>query len=999
MAANINLSYPNFTLMPQAGTFGTINTDEATTVLRIKNSAGGLISDYILSSNIHPDNELIGIEYCGPLNLTKMIDGVTFFTVERVNSTQCLIKRWETDVGFSLLNLKQQIVKYTTGNYYYDLNGMAVEHYHRTFNFSQPNGQSYIDISSANQIKSGDILFLGPSTDFDNTGATEKVSVSHVSGDTVYLNSPTFYQYAFGDKITFFNNIYLISKLGYGGDTRYGTIFKHDAYSGARLEYTTSGEYARITGARWSTEVGAIACINKSQLLFIRPYDSYLKWKSMFLNNISASNINYFEVYDIVFDEITVYKLAKQATTKNDSGNKSTEVWSKYNYQQDTLLPYTHNVAVYTEQQNTIGPDTTRIYVQTRDQFGVGLRDVNVNLYDDGSDLGANFSPLNGQAITDKDGKADIVYIPGGLYTGPTTINVKADKSSSFTGSQYCWNTILIDGKTEFFDQFGSGAMFQYKKQSSSLGTKQIYDPFKVFVAERGNNTPSYIGLPANYLTCYSYFGTPGGNWLPEGRYIYGCWPWFQTTPEREDGPGAVIEPNMGCKWDCITWERAPSDPNDKGAHSCLGGYSPRTNFITQIKNFTQVGIPPEYYLEIPPDPKSIKFDSRPLILKQLIWYWQYYKNVSCIDKDDCPGNTGCCLNDGEPIPHKLFQITESVHDLQVSQLNLSKHSHWVDGSYTSTLNTNVRLDQFIFVEDAVPGFWTEKNPRETDIWIRMRPFAFSLNGDTLKFFVREVYTIDDVYYDTGYYNVIERYGWPPNNDRVTLAYFDAGGGALGIEFTYDHPDIYHHNSIVYVHIEIYDTAAEPNYIYTDYWFKVIPDYKSPYLENEDPSREEDQVALDTKLYFEVKDDGEGVDIDTLEVYINSRIIYHSGMPYNPNTVIEKVNLSHYKVTIDLPYDLQYGKDYSVGVRVQDISDNKNMLRDSYRFYTRHSEVPWFTDFDPKLCKRGMPRFRDVSFVVLGGGDGVDEQTIRIQVHDQDVTKKSKITPVIYRVS
>ena len=1000
MATNINLSYPNFTLTPQAGTFGTVNTDEPTTILRIKNSAGGLISDYTLSSNIHPDNDLIGIEYCGPLNLSEIIDGVTFFTVERVNSTQCIIKRWETNVGFSLLNLKQQIIKYTTGNYYYNLNGMSVEHYHRTFNFAQSSGQSYIDISSANQIKSGDTLFLGPSTDFDNIGATEKVSVSNVVGDIVYLNSPTFYQYAFGDKITFFNNIYLISKLGYGGDTRYGTIFKHDAYSGALLEYKTSGEYSRITGARWSAEVGAIAGINKSQLLFIRPYDSYLKWKSMFLNNITADNSDYFEIYDIVFDQTTVYKLAEQATTKDDNGVKSTVGWPTYNYQQDTLLPYTHNVAIYTEQQNTIGPDTTRIYLQTRDQFGVGLRDVNINLYDDNSDLGASFVPLNGQAITDKDGKADIGYIPGGLYTGPTTISVRADKSSSFTGSQYCWNSILVDGKVEFFDQFGAGAMFQRKQVLSALSSHQFNDPYKAFLFPREGGPERELVLPPTYLICYSYFGAPGGNWEDEGSYSSQCWPWFQTTPPREDGPAGI---GSACFWGCISWPKTESDPD--AVETCSEtGYYPRPNFITQITNFTQFGVHPEYYLEDPldeemPAEKKLKAYSKTLIIKQPIWYWQYLKGVSCIGNEDCLGLTGCCLDDGEPIPHKLFQITESVHDLQMSQLNLSKHSHWVDGFYTSTLNTNVRLDQFIFVEDAVPGFWTEKNPRETDIWIRMRPFAFSLNGDTLKFFVREVYTIDDVYYDTGYYNVIERYGWPPNNDRVTLAYFDAGGGALGIEFTYDNPDIYHHNAMVYVHIEIYDTAAEPNYIYTDYWFRIIPDYKSPYLENEDPSREEDQVALDTKLYFEVKDDGEGVDIDTLEVYLNSRIVYHAGMPYNPNTVIEEVSLNHYKVTIDLPYDLQYGKDYSVGVRVQDISENKNILRDSYRFYTRHSEVPWFTDFDPKLCRRGMPRFRDVSFLVLGGGEGVDEQTIRIQVHEKDVTKDSKITPVIYRVS
>jgi hypothetical protein len=999
MAANISLSYPNFTLTPQAGAFGTINRDDSTTILRIKNSSGGLISDYTLSSNIHPDNELIGIEYCGPLNLSEMIDNVTFFTVEKVNSTQCIIKRWETNVGFSLLSLKQQIVKYTTGNFYYDLNSMAVEHYHRTFNFSQPAGQSYININSASRIKTGDTLFLGPSNDFDNIGATEKVTVSNVVGNIIYLNSPTVYQYAFGDKITFFNNIYLISNLGYAGDVRYGTIFKHDAYSGARLEYTTGGEYSRITGARWSTEVAAVACINKSQLLFIRPYDSYLKWKSMFLNNITSGNDNYFEVYDVVFDNTVVYKLAKSATTKDDNGNKTTESWSKYNYQQDSLLPYTHNVSIYTKQQNTIGSDSTRIYVQTRDQFGVGLRDVNINLYDDGSDLGANFSPLNGQAITDIDGNADVGYIPGGLYTGPTIISVKADKSSSFTGSQYCWNSILIDGKVEFFNPFGEGAMFQRKQTLSELSSYQIDDPYKV--ALQGPGTSIILDVPPIIITCYSYFGTPGGNWYEENdNYSYSCWPWFQTTPEREDGPIGV---NTGCKWGCISWPRTPSDPID--AESCQEtGYSPRSGFITQITNFTQVGVHPEYYLEDPldedmPPEKKLTADSRPLILKQPVWYWQYNKNITCNDNSDCIGLTGCCLNNGQPVPIKLFQIADAVHYLQMSQLNLSKHNYLVDGSYSSTLNTNVRLDQFIFVEDAVPGFFSEKNPRETDIWIRMRPFAFSLNGDTLKFYVREMYSVNNVYYDTGYYDVIERYGWPPNNDRVTLEYFDAGGGALGVEFRYDNPDIYHHNALVYVHIEIFDTAAEPNYIYTDYWFRIIPDYKSPYLENEDPGREEDQVALDTKLYFEIKDDGEGVDISSLEVYLNSRIVYHAGMTYNPNTVIEKINLNHYKVTIDLPYNLQYGKNYSVNVVVKDISENKNILRDSYRFYTRYSEVPWFTNFDPKLCKRGMPKFKDVSFIVLGAGDGVDEQTIRIQVHDQDVTNKSKITPVIYRIS
>ena len=987
---NIQISYPNFCLTPQAGTFATINTSDPTTVLRIKNTSGGVVEDFTLSSNIHPDNTIIGLEYCGPLNLTSIIDNVTFFTLERVpdydthgnplsSSSKCIVKRWETNVGFSLLNLKQQMVKYTTGLFYYDVTGMAVEHYNRSFDFSQPIGQNYIDISSAAHITSGSVLFLGPSTDIDNMGATEKVTVSHTSGNRIWLNSPTLYEYRFGDQITFFNNIYITSKYGLGGDTRYGTIYKHDAYSGNKLEYTTSGEYARISGARWSTNIEAIAAINKSQLLFIRPYVSYLKWKSMFLSNIESSDIDYFEVYDIVFDQFNLYKLMKKLTRKDDSGNKQTWTWTKYNYQQDTLLPYTHNVAIYTNQQDTIGQDKTRIYLHARDQFGVGLRDVNINLYMDGNDPAAEFNPLNGQAITDSDGKANIEYIPSGLYTGPSTISVRADKSSVYTGSEYCWNTILIDGKVEYNNNFGAGAMFQKKQIGDSVGSRQIVTPFKVYQSNRPPDHSAGFEVPAAYLICKSYFGTPGGDWDKNG-YEQSCWPWFQTTPSRTDGPKSNY-PNSKCGWDCITW-------TGESAPACLTqGFNPRANFITQILEFTQFRVPAQYYLD--PDNISLPDDARPLIIPQPLWFWQYYKDVSCAQ---------CQLEGGRPIPHKLFQI-DSENELHFSQLNLSKHSYWVDGHHSLTLNTNVRLDQFIFVEDAVPVFWSEKNPRETDIWIRLRPFAFSLNGDTLKFFVREVWTVNDTHYDTGYYDVVQKYGWPPNNDKITLNYFDAGGGALGIEFTYDNPDIYHHNAIVYVHIEVEDTAAEPNFIYTDYWFKIIPDYNSPYIVNMDPDREEDQVPLDTKIYFEIKDDGEGVDIDTLEVYLNSRIIYHSGMSSNPGTNIVEVNKNHYKVTIALPYTLQYDKAYSIGVIVSDISDSKNILRDSYRFYTKVSDLPWFTDFDPKLCKRGMPRFRDVSFLVLGSGDGVDKGTIKLQVHDKDVTDKSKIVPVIYRIS
>ena len=186
---NIEITNPNFCLTPQAGTLGTINDDEITTRFRVKNTSGGLINDYILSSNIL--NEVVAVEYVGPLNLSEPVDDVTYFTLEKIpdldgfgnptgTSSKCIIKRWELDVSFSLLNLKQQITKYTTGNYYYDAAGMGVEHYHKSFYDAHQGGINYLDIDSSVRIETGFKLFLGPSTDTDNIGATETVTVSYV---------------------------------------------------------------------------------------------------------------------------------------------------------------------------------------------------------------------------------------------------------------------------------------------------------------------------------------------------------------------------------------------------------------------------------------------------------------------------------------------------------------------------------------------------------------------------------------------------------------------------------------------------------------------------------------------------------------------------------------------------------------------------------------------------------------------------------------------------
>jgi hypothetical protein len=959
---NIKIATPIFCLGPQSGTFCYISSDSITSRLIMINSAGSFIRDFTLSSKIL--NPLITLEYTGPKQLTALYKGLTFFTLEHSSgssgkyagapggATQCIVKRWELDPYFSTLNLKQSIVLS------YNPWGMAVEHYNMNLSENCQGGIPYIEVADVSRIEPGMHVMIGPSTDFDNPGAVESAVVSYVSGTKVYLTANVGYQYVAGNKFSFFKNFYILSHES----STYGSLSKVRAQDGVVIESETSkAYYATARNTRWSQAVEGIALIYVSNMIFKRPYDYYFNWKSITLNN--ELNAAYYEVYDVVFDNTDIFKLMRGAVYKEDSGARTIYSWPTYNYQPDTLLPYTNSLQIYMYKTYLIGIlELTTFFIQARDQFGVSLRDVNINLYRDTGDTGSFFSPLNGQAITDINGEATIGYLSGGTYTGMTLIKCRADKSSAYTGSQYVWNKINVYTNLDHANDLGVYSFANSKAGQGRLNS--IITPFKSLQFERLIND-FVLSVPAIYLYTRTYFTTPRaestyfspsytnpkpmGLWYSShvGNYNPIYWPQLQIAGGRQDGPPTTA-----------TWGQQPEDDdflgydsNNDGLFDILPvGDSLRAHYIKQVGAFRQV-------------------KDKELEVIQRTDFWIY--NRGAMDT----------IDEGFP-PFFYVGQKDILFEMFFSQLHLSKHSYFIDGIHSYDLATNARLNQFIFVEDAVPKFWSEKNPIETSIWIRLRPFAFDLDNPTFHFWVREVWSEGEQTFDTGYYEV---------TSLGTISNFDAGGGMIGIEFFYQPENFFHYGALVFVHLEVYDKAGEPNFIYLDYWFKIIPDYKSPYLVNLSPSREEQFVAPDTDIYFEIKDDGAGVDIDTLEIFINSRTAHP--------TEIVKINDKHYTVRCDLPKDLLYGKTYAVNVVVGDISPQQNYLRDSYRFYTRESDVPYFTDFDPKLCLRGMSRFYDISFTVLADELGVDKDSIRLQVSEKDVTGKSRITPIVYRIS
>ncbi len=885
---NVNFKYPNFCTGPQSGTFCSINQDTATTLLQIKNQSGGTVGNYTLSSNIL--NDLISLEYVGPTGLTGMLDDLTFFTLEKIDSNTCIIKRYETRESSNQLNLKQQIIKSSTGVYYYDVTGMSVEHYTREFVADNAGGINYLDIDDKSRISNGDKLFLGPSTDSDNVDATESVTVNYVSGSRVYLNSNVNYQYVLGDPITFYKDVYLISNKDIGGGDTKGTVFQIDTDTGIVLSTTNDGVYKNVSASKWFEAAEAITIIRGSNLLFVQPYVFYQRWKSQNMNNTTDDGSTIQPVEDIVFDGVSVYKLMNSITKRDDSGNKLTYTWTNYNFHNDTISPYSNVVRIYTDKQFLVGPaQTTTFNVKVIDQFGVGLGSKDVDFYITSGDVGGSFTPLGGQVTTNSDGEATIDFTSSLLYTGQTVISARTDGGLPANGSAYVWDNIDIISTVSVAYE---GHLFQTVSgvDSTISSVRQIEPEVDIDVKIFGR----------------TFYTTPGGDWI---------------NPSSNAGdvatylPGLIVGSNDG---PVLSFNFGDgTNPNDTG---------PMPNRITQVLNFeTQHGI----------------------------------QQPSDFESDDY-----------------VEQLEVVEGDLQISQLKLSLHTYWVGGTAYDELFTTTTLTQFVFIEDAIPPFWSEKNNKSTYIWIKLRPNAADLEESTVLFMVREVsYDVDT--------------GFVDYTSKLTITPFVDISGNIGLELLLPSQGDFHHNAVVYVHIELEDALG--NNIWIDYFFSIIADYRFPYLENLNPSREQALVQVDSDIYFEIKDEGVGVDIGSLEVTVNSRVV-------TPTSIV-KVSDNHYKVTYNPSNDFYYNKSIQVGVKVKDLSEQNNYLNDTYRFYTVESDDVWFTEFQPDTCKRGINPNTNISFLALGAGSGVDRDTIVVQVKGKDVTDRLNLLPVIYRIS
>jgi len=929
---NIQVKTPNFCLSPIDGSFCNINTENPTTVLDVKNKGGALITSFSFSFNIIGD--IRAIEYVGPIRSYKFINDLVFFTLEHVTDSKALIKLWEVDIDHMKLNLKKIYTLSDTGLYHYNVNGMAVEIVRRQFSKDRAAGDNQIYINDLDSLYEGQRLFLGPSFDPDNLGEIEVVHVAAIDPvhSLITLTNSLKYDYVKTDRISFYKSIYITSKGGIGADTTKGTLFKINPETAALEEVTNNGIYKQVSVARWCEEFYSIALVCGLNVLYVDPYDSYKVSKSQMINNYKDDQVTPYTVNDVCFDNTDIFKLSNKAVFRTDTGDLQLVKWDKfYNFQQDTLAPYAHNITNYSANNFTIGSyATTVLNLIVRDQFNVTLRDVDVKATIIPGDTGALLDPLSGRVTTDKDGKAELIYRSGATFEGMTKVTYETNEGSNFTGSEWVWSHGYIKSFIEF-PTIGDTLTFLIFQRSWYIGQNQtalhaIYPMFKV---PHGGNINTMV-YPNFNMIAKNYFTTPGADWArkPSGK------------------------PEIPPKWLPQLVNYGPDDgPTDEftiwdGDHLAI-----KANMCDVLHQWAEA----EGSVYAP------SYD------KFLVYNYDY---------TDEHGHDHYGM---VPSPVWLRQ-TDIYKHMTFSQLKLSLHTNWVDGNPYDELFTTVDIDQFIFVEDAIPKFWSRKNPVDTNIWIRLRPFAHNLDANTVVMKIRELSYEED----TGYYDI---------SHKISMQYYDAGSGLLGIEILYEPDEAFRHKAVVYVHIELYDTAPFPNKIYVNYWFVIIPDYKGPYLDKLIPESGATNIPIDTSIGFDIKDAGTGVDIDSLDITVNSRLVYPQE--------ITKITKRHYRIKYTPATPFRFGEEVIVRVQCIDRSEQANLMRVSYPFYIDPGDDIEFLAEQPLRCEWGVPRFSDVRMVALGTGGGIDAESLRLQIYGKDVTNDAEthVLPIIYRVA
>ena len=206
---------------------------------------------------------------------------------------------------------------------------------------------------------------------------------------------------------------------------------------------------------------------------------------------------------------------------------------------------------------------------------------------------------------------------------------------------------------------------------------------------------------------------------------------------------------------------------------------------------------------------------------------------------------------------------------------------------------------------------------------------------------------------------------------------FNSSGNVNSIHITINPAVNFGYNQTVDVSIDCSDLSGwqMPT---ESYRFYTRADTDAPYVDQRIPEHLSTGNLVTSNVTFHVRDNGEGVNIDSLKVRIEGTE-YIPGSQYLTYTG----DPNDYYVIIDPPGDFDYGQTVNVEIDAIDMADNPNaMATNVYEFYCSEDVNPpivisWFPDNGSDA-----PINTDIDLEIVDFETGVDSTTLSVYLDD-----------------
>ena len=311
------------------------------------------------------------------------------------------------------------------------------------------------------------------------------------------------------------------------------------------------------------------------------------------------------------------------------------------------------------------------------------------------------------------------------------------------------------------------------------------------------------------------------------------------------------------------------------------------------------------------------------------------------------------------------LKAIKAINGVGVSELYTALSAYKND-----VLTYQITLLTFIFLSYFKPEPFSESNPRNSMIDVFIYPSSYPLDIGTFKFMLREVNRQCNI--DSGWLDV---------TSLGTITLIDING-RYAIRFTYIPHHLFVYGSTIYCILTIYDSASVPNLYRFECFFGIISDLHAPITVKTTPLCGESDVGLNTDICVIVTDDGIGVDIDSIELYIDGIPIYCTVYYVSNNIVIVYKNTVGFFPGAKITYSWK-------------ISDKAgNVLYDSCYFNTVESVTPFIEVED--ICSSVVDNRFTFYFDVYDVGSGVKFDTVELILHNKLVDFLRE--PILFRV-